>query len=98
MKFSFDTNWFNFVSFLNQWNGHWNQVEIYGTTSCATNKKSDNLICPVCQEEFENTPENIRLLAVHVDDHFIKDLKCPICNISYEIANQREYEIHVNVS
>ena len=72
--------------------------EIFGATDYTISATSVNLICPVCKKEFKNTPENTRFLAVHVDDHFIEELKCPICNISYNIANQGEYEIHVNVS
>ena len=75
-----------------------NEVEISGAIGPKMNEEIGILTCPICNEKFDNTPENTRILAVHVDDHFVEELKCPICNISYNIRNQREYEVHVNVS
>ena len=62
------------------------------------NERNDKLTCPVCSKIFENTPENTQILAIHVEDHFTEELKCPICNLSFHISKQRKYERHVNVS
>ena len=73
-------------------------VESSGGSGNQMDEENGVLVCPVCNEKFENTPENTRILAVHVDDHFVEDLNCPICNVSYNVRDQRQYEIHVNVS
>ena len=56
------------------------------------------LICPICNIEFERTPENAQKLVVHVDEHLVEELKCPVCFITFNISHQNAYENHVNVS
>ena len=73
-------------------------VEKFGANSYENIERNDNLTCPVCSKIFENTPENTQVLAIHVEDHFTEELKCPICNLSFHISKQRKYESHVNVS
>ena len=56
------------------------------------------LVCPICNIQFERSPENARNLVVHVDEHLVEELKCPVCFIVFNIKNQNAYENHVNVS
>ena len=73
-------------------------VEKLGANRYENNERNDKLTCPICSKIFENTPENTQVLAIHVEDHFTEELKCPICNLSFHISKQRKYESHVNVS
>ena len=56
------------------------------------------LICPICNLEFEQTPENAQNLVVHVNEHLVEELKCPVCFITFNVSHQNAYENHVNVS
>ena len=56
------------------------------------------LVCPICNLEFEQTPENAQNLVVHVDEHLVEELKCPVCFITFNVSHQNAYENHVNVS
>ena len=64
-----------------------------------TTEESDpKLVCPICNLEFEQTPENAQNLVVHVDEHLVEELKCPVCFITFNVSHQNAYENHVNVS
>ena len=70
--------------------------------SRASNEESvgetEDLTCPIYSARFERTPENARNLVLHVDEHLVEELKCPVCFIVFNISNQNAYENHVNVS
>ena len=61
-------------------------------------EEDPKLVCPICNLEFEQTPENAQNLVVHVDEHLVEELKCPVCFITFNVSHQNAYENHVNVS
>jgi len=54
------------------------------------------LTCPICNIQYERTPENAQNLVAHVDEHLVEELKCPVCFITFNKSHQNAYENHVN--
>jgi hypothetical protein len=54
------------------------------------------LMCPICEMEYENIPQNEIQLDNHINEH-LEGLKCPICFIHFETNSQQDYENHVNL-
>ena len=54
------------------------------------------LMCPICEMEYENIPQNEIKLDRHINEH-LEGLKCPICFIHFDTNSQQDYENHVNL-
>ena len=74
------------------------EIEPSEASTVEMQEDAGKLTCPICSVEYERTPENARNLVLHVDEHLVEELKCPVCFIVFNINNQNAYENHVNVS